>query len=455
MDREFKSHLSSVLLYGGIHWLERKDYMKAISFLSSSLKHSLKHYPFPHLKFASFCKNALHEVCFVLVNEFQNPQNLSMVCNAIHLLNDQMPSNFHRVIFLCANLINYGMISSAIEFAKNFLQLIGKRKDPSKQTISLLKILYNSCICISLFMDKQGKDLFSVWSPKHISLLVNASDSLFRNISSDPDLLNLFIGFISLLDKDEDYLNDFVGLFLGNLNLSIPNNDVICLKYFSKYAVFYANSASANFSSSSRSAAAIWKCNEKLSAHYKPTLERKEGAQFSFYSLKNVIISLYEKPTNIDYFYSNPTGVLGFAEIVFLQDKYTEVIVILMLHLMNITKHFSVPLTEVENLQLISERIAASMWKLGHFDNLLIFSQVLDKRTKFWFASQLSTLDMINDEIIPFLFDLDLIEYLATICKCEKLRNHMIENSISFIECHQMEIKNRIFKCMAIKYFGF
>lgn len=453
-EKDLQFQISSILLYGGIYWLERKEYSRSFSFLSSSLKHSLKQSPFPSLKFASFCKNALFEVCFILVNEIQRPENLALVCNAIHLLNNQIPANCKRILFLCANLINHGLANFAIDFAKNFLQVAGKRKDPPRQTISLLKMLYNSCICISLFWDKQEREAFSDWSPKHISLLVNASDSLFRNISGDQDVQNLFVGFLSLLEGNENYLNDFVGLFIGNLNYILPESDLVCLKYFSKYALFYAKN-SANNAKLFSPTTSIQACNQELSAYYRPTLGKKDNVQFNLSTLKSVIISLHERPTCIEYFYSNSDAVLGLAEIVFLQGKFQNVITILVVHLMNVSKHFTIQFEMIENFPLILERIAICLWKLGQFDDLLLFSQLLEKKSKFWHASQLCKLDMLNEKLIETLFDIDLIEYLAVEYKNDSLQKLLINNGQNLGKCKRREVENRILKFIAVKFLGF
>lgn len=455
LGKDLKSQLASILLFGGIYWLEKKEYSKSFSFLSSSLKHSIKQYPFPQLKFVSFCKNALFEVSFVLVNEIQQPQNLPLVCNVIHLLNDQIPTNCYRIVFLCANLINHKLENFAIDFAKNFLHVAGKRKDQQKQTISLLKMLYNSCICVSLFGDKYENDSFSDWSPKHISLLVNASDSLFRNISGDEDIRNLFIGFLSLLERSEDCLNDFVGLFIGSLNATLPETDLICLKYFSKYALFYAKHSSNNAKFSSPTAS-IESCNQQLSSYYRPTLEKKDDSQFNCSSLKNVIVLLYEKPTSIDYFYSKSSTVLGFGEIVFLQRNYHSTIIILIFHLMTISNYFSTSLESINNFSFICERIASCFWKLGQFDDLLLFIQLLEKKSKFWYASQISKLDMLSEEMIDHLVDVDLIEYLAVVTEnCQLFQQHFVKRSQDMNSCNRNEIGNRILKFISTKYLGF
>ena len=451
IHHEDRCHTSVILLHFGISLLRDSKILPSFHFISAALRLSQKQFPFPQLKFVAFCKNALFEVCFILVNEIQQPEHLPLVYQTMRMLSDQIPTNCHRIVFFCANLINNKMIGFAIEAAKNFLQVAGKQQEISRSTASLLKVLYNSSICISLFDEKEGITDFKEWSPKQISLLLNASDSLFRNISSDQDMTNLFICFVSLLNKGEVYLGDFIGLFLGNLNSTQQTEDVICLKYFSRSSLFTVNTVvDANGSNlngkKSFGCASICDSNEKLSAGYKPILSRKEGASFSIKTLKSVIISLYERPLSVDYFYSK--SALGYSEIVFLQEDYWGSLAVVLFYMMNTSKFFSVPLDEIDDLQLMCERIACCLWKLGKFGDLLLLLQLLDKRTKFWFALKLHQMDMIMEDVSLSLFDVDLVEYLAAISASKTLINHLV----SIKNANVAQIENKILKYLALKY---
>ena len=93
---------------------------------------------------------------------------------------------------------------------------------------------------------------------------------------------------------------------------------------------------------------------------------------------------------------------------------------------------------------------------MGQFDDLLLFIQLLEKKSKFWYASQISKLDMLSEEMIDHLVDVDLIEYLAVLTEnCQLFQQHFVKRSQDMNSCNRNEIGNRILKFISTKYLGF
>jgi hypothetical protein len=406
--------------------------------------------PFSSVKFSKFCKNLLFELCFVFVNELQSEKFLKAALTAMKLLQDQIPSDYTRIIFFTANLINRGKVSFSIEQSKVFLAIAGKSLQNSSAATNLIKVLYHSSICISFFLDTSLESEFSQWSPKTISILVAASDSLFRLISQDADLLNIFIMFLSLLHNREVFLKDFIGLFLGNLNDSITNGHVICLKYFSKYSCFTGNLTNrrhCNF-------ALICETNDSLNLSFRPNPNRGQyAADFSSDSLRQVLINLWEKPVNIDYF-SNMDS-LAYAEILFLSEEYENCIIVLLYHMMICSKSFC-KMDHLHDLPLILERIASCLLESGDFSNLILLCQMLDIRSAFWLIGKCISLDMLDKETIKFIWNENIAEFLAANSPqsnsvfASLLKEH-ISKGIGYPNVKELEV--RLLKKLCIEYF--
>lgn len=434
---------SVIVVFIAFSLLSIGAYGKALRTLSKSIRSSVSgQSPYPNKRYATFARMMMLELCFIHVNEMESKADRNLAVSELRLANDVSwgftPS---QLIIFTSNLVNVPLTTFALEHLKAFLAASGKKReffDGQNQLISVVKVLFRCCTCITVF---EGLRSDCPLTENSANLLRSSTLLLLQGFSSDPALVDeAFVPFLRLLKKQVLYCEFFMSLFAGFMQANQQESeDRICLSFFKPIEHVHCFDASkierptvisrSNAMLCSKAAAGSGSTPvSDISAIDWGTCKLLEG------QLLAVLLS------DAKYFCFAVENIRVVGEILFLQEEWAGCVGYFLYYLCLRSDFFS-PSTWAAlgegAFYCEVERIVCCLWNLGATRWILWLCQLMDPLDCNRHLDKLVSFQLLESDALLFLYHARITEYLASAVAGSSLKaalqSHLIKRIPVFL----------------------